>query len=76
MEDLQFDSREALEHELYRVIKDHETLDVVVSGLMQAQSQAGGSLSYDTASDALQRMVYAKLIDAYTPKYVLGALYE
>ena len=76
MDDLTYDRREALEHDLYRVIKDHETLDVVVSGLMKAQRDAGGTLSYDTASNALSAMTHAGLLDTYTPKYVLAALYE
>ena len=76
MEDLSYSRREELENALYRTIKDREDLDVVVSGLMKAQSDAGGTLSYETARDALSGLVSAKILDEYTPKYVLKALYE
>lgn len=69
-------SREELERNLYRVVKDAETRDLVVSGLMVAQSNAGGTLSQDTAYSALQGLVHSGMLDTYTPKYVLAALYE
>lgn len=75
MDDLTYRNRDEIVHDLYRTIKDQDTLDLVASALMKAQGDAGGSLSYDDASAALTSLVYAKMIDSYTPKYVLKTLY-